>query len=149
MLILLIKKNLNWCQKLIVHTDFFDENKLQMKALNLRVMQKHKECRAGVLMPCHITRPSYTLPALTCTNINPKHLFMVTLWHKCQGFLPITMWMTCTESAFHIHYICARWESSKGWMDNTGQVKPANMGKVNISAPSTHTPRGWQHIVRV
>lgn len=136
------------CQKKTA-TGYFDrEYKLQTKVPILRVTQKHKECKAGVLTPCHMTRRSYTLPALTCTNINPKHLFMVTLWHKCQRFLPITMWMTCTDSAFHIHYICARWESSKGWMDNTGQAKPVNMGKVNHCSQHTHTPRGWQHIAQ-
>ncbi|XP_026001050.1 gamma-crystallin S-1-like [Astatotilapia calliptera] len=42
--------------------------------------------------------------------------------------------MTRAESAFHIHYICNRFESSKSWMDHTETRhragEAANMGKI-------------------
>lgn len=45
--------------------------------------------------------------------------------------------MTRAESAFHIHYICNRFESSKSWMDHTETRhragEAANMGKVKMT----------------
>lgn len=54
--------------------------------------------------------------------------------------------MTHAESAFHILYICNMWESSKSWMDHTGQGKPANMSKVNNTDPTRAEGRGGRGV---
>lgn len=82
-----------------------------------------KECRTVSyknLWPQHHTNSIQPVSS-HLTNITPKHLFRITQCLKCQRFLTITIWMTHAESAFHIHYICDRWESSKSWMNQTGQ----------------------------